>query len=154
MERDLNFTTKNPDFENTIRERLKGQHFMNHMGARLTVIEKAYTEARLDIKEQHLQHSGFVHGGVTATMCDLVTGFAAVTLVAPDETVVTADLKVSYFNPGDGEEVIAMGRVLKPGAMLHFCEGEVWVSKKGTLTKIAHCTAIMAVVKNMVKRSE
>jgi uncharacterized protein (TIGR00369 family) len=151
MERN-NFITQNPGFADTIREKLTKQNFMHHMGAQLTVIEKAYIEAELEVGEIHLQQAGFVHGGVTATLCDLVTGFAAFSLLAPGEAVVTADLKVSYFNPGDGDKVIAKGWVMKPGQMLHFCEGEVWISKNGQLTQIAHCTAIMAVVKRLEKR--
>lgn len=153
MKPDLShFTTQNPDFVSTIRQKLEGQHFMHLLGAQLTTIEKAYIEATLDVQQHHHQQNGFVHGGVTATLADLVTGFAAFSLVAPNETVVTADLKISYLNPGDGHQLIAKGWVMKPGNMLHFCEGEVWVNKNGTLTKIAHCHAIMAVVKNLAKR--
>lgn len=154
MNRDFShFTTQNPDFENTIRQKLEGQHFMHHLGAELSVIEKAYIEAELKVEQHHWQQNGFVHGGVTATLADLVTGFAAFSLVAPGETVVTADLKVSYLNPGDGDTLIAKGWVMKPGQMLHFCEGEVWISKQGKLTKIAHCNAIMAVVKKLEKKN-
>jgi uncharacterized protein (TIGR00369 family) len=153
MKRDTShFITQNSDFKNTIIQKLDGQHFMHHIGAKLTVIEKAYIEAELQMEQQHLQQAGFTHGGVTATLCDLVTGFAAFSLVALGEAVVTADLKVSYLNPGDGDKLIAKGWVNKPGQMLHFCEGEVWISKAGELTQIAHCTALMAVVKNLQKR--
>ncbi len=153
MKKDFShYTTQNPDFVNTIHQKLEGQHFMHHIGANLTVIEKAYIEAELLMEEKHLQQAGFTHGGVTATLCDLVTGFAAFSLVGLGDAVVTADLKVSYLNPGDGERLIAKGWVIKPGNMLHFCEGEVWIDKKGKLTQIAHCTALMAVVKNLAKR--
>lgn len=144
--------TQNPDFADTIRQKLNAQHFMHHIGANLTVIEKGYMECELTMQQQHLQQAGFTHGGVTATLCDLVTGFAAFSLVAGGEAVVTADLKVSYLNPGDGERLIAKGWVMKPGQMLHFCEGEVWIEKNRKLTQIAHCTALMAVVKNLAKR--
>lgn len=154
MKKDFShYKLQNADFKETIQQKLKGQHFMHHIGANLTVIEKAYIEAELQMGEQHLQQAGFTHGGVTATLCDLVTGFAAFSLVALGEAVVTADLKVSYLNPGDGDRLIAKGWVIKPGQMLHFCEGEVWIDKKGVLTQIAHCTATMAVVKNLQKKN-
>ncbi len=153
MKRDFtHISTQNPNFKNTIQQKVKGQYFMHHIGAKLTVIEKAYVEAELQMEQQHLQQAGFTHGGVTATLCDLVTGFAAFSLVAVGEAVVTADLKVSYLNPGDGDTLIAKGWVIKAGNMLHFCEGEVWIDKKGVLTQIAHCTALMAVVKNLEKK--
>lgn len=153
MKKDFShYTLKNSDFINTIHQKLEGQHFMHHIGANLTVIEKAYIEVELPMEQKHLQQAGFTHGGVTATLCDLATGFAAFSLVALGEAVVTADLKVSYLNPGDGDKLIAKGWVLKPGNMLHFCEGEVWISKNGVLTQIAHCTAIMAVVKKLEKK--
>jgi uncharacterized protein (TIGR00369 family) len=76
-------------------------------------------------------------------------GFAAYSLVKLDQVVVTADLRVSYLNPGIGERVIAKGWVIKPGSKLIFCEGEIVTIKNGIETLIAKASATMAVV-NMV----
>lgn len=115
---------------------------MQHIGADLTLIEAGRVEAELVLAETHQQHRGFAHGGLVATMADLVAGFAAVTLVADTYGVVTADLRVSYLHPGVGQKLRAVGWVLKAGRRLHFCEAEVWCDEK----LIAKASATMAVV--------
>ena len=65
---------------------------MTTLGFEITKISEGLIEGELLLTEQHLQHKGFVHGGVTATLADITAGFAAVTLVPKECHVVTADL--------------------------------------------------------------
>jgi uncharacterized protein (TIGR00369 family) len=118
---------------------------MHLIGADLTTIEPGRVEAELALEQQHQQHRGFAHGGLVATMADLVAGFAAVTIVPENYGVVTADLRVSYLHPGVGEKLRAVGWVLKAGRRLHFCEAEVWCDDK----MIAKASATMAVVESV-----
>lgn len=119
--------TFNPDFEQDIREKLERQEFMKLMGFNVTKIEVGRVEGELMLEQKHKQHKGFTHGGVIATVADIVAGFAAVSLVPKDHHVVTAEIKVSYFNPGIGDKLIAKGYVIKQGRKLNFCEAEVYV---------------------------
>ena len=132
----------NSDLEARIRRKLVRQHFMHLIGADLTAIALGRVEAELTIAQKHLQQRGFAHGGLIATLADLVAGFAAVTLVPDDFGVVTSDLKISYLHPGVGQQLKAIGWVLKAGRRLHFCEAEVWCD--GLL--IAKASATMAVI--------
>ena len=139
---EANHSATNSDLEARIRRKLVRQHFMHLIGADLTVIALGRVEAELTIAQQHLQQRGFAHGGLIATLADLVAGFAAVTLVPDDFGVVTSDLKISYLHPGVGQQLKAIGWVLKAGRRLHFCEAEVWCD--GLL--IAKASATMAVI--------
>ena len=130
------------DLEIRIRRKLERQHFMHLVGADLTVITSGRVEAELALQQQHQQQRGFAHGGLVATMADLVAGFAAVTLVPDNYGLVTADLRVSYLHPGVGQRLRAVGWVLKAGRRLHFCEAEVWCDE----LLIAKASATMAVV--------
>lgn len=120
---------------------------MHLLDFEIETIEVGEITGRLVLQEKHKQHKGFVHGGVTATIADIVMGFAAVTLVPADQHVVTADLRVSYLNPGVGEELFARGWVIKQGKMLNFCEAEIF-SKDGAGKKvlIAKASATMATI--------
>ena len=132
-----------PDnLEARIRRKLTRQHFMHLVGADLTVITPGRVEAELVMGQQHQQQRGFAHGGLVATLADLVAGFAAVTLLPDDFGLVTADLRISYLHPGVGQQLRAVGWVLKAGRRLHFCEAEVWCD--GLL--IAKASATMAVI--------
>ncbi|WP_439882385.1 PaaI family thioesterase [Pontibacter sp. MBLB2868] len=121
--------TFNPDFEQDIREKLGRQEFMKLLGFTITKVEVGRVEGELPLEQKHKQHKGFAHGGVIATLADIVAGFAAVSLVPKGHHVVTAEIKVSYFHPGVGDKLIAKGYVLKQGRKLNFCEAEVFVVK-------------------------
>ncbi|WP_317133203.1 PaaI family thioesterase [Adhaeribacter rhizoryzae] len=113
--------TLNPDFKNTILEKLERQTLMQFIGFRVTNIAEGKIEGELTLQEAHKQHKEFVHGGLTATLADIVSGFAAVSLVPKGYHVVTVELKVSYLNPGIGDMLLAKGWVLKQGRQLNFC---------------------------------
>lgn len=137
--------TYNPDFKNTINEKLERQFFMQLLGFKVTSIEEGRLEGELPLQQAHKQHKGFVHGGVIATIADIVAGFAAVSLVPKDHHVVTVELKVSYLNPGLGDKLIAKGWVLKQGRKLNFCEAEVYaVSGNEEPVLVAKASATMA----------
>ena len=139
---DASAAANDHDLEARIRRKLIRQNFMHLIGADLTLITPGRVEAELTMGEQHLQQRGFAHGGLIATLADLVAGFAAVTLVPDNYGVVTSDLKISYLNPGLGQKMKAIGWVLKAGRRLHFCEAEVWCDD----VLIAKASATMAVL--------
>ena len=135
-----------------IQERLKNNHFIKHMGLELIDVNQGEATLGLAIKQHHLQQNGFTHGGVTATLCDVATGIAAYTAVSEGKNVVTVDLKISYVNPSVSHNVIAIGRVIKSGNFLVFCEGQVLdVLDDGSQKLVATCTSIMAAVDIPVK---
>ncbi|MCU0423591.1 MAG: PaaI family thioesterase [Bacteroidia bacterium] len=143
----MKFTPAEVDFELMVREKIGGNHFSQFVGFDITDIRPGYIEAHLVLKPEHLQQMGYVHGGVTATMADVVSGFAAFTLVKRGQGVVTADLRVSYLNPGIGSIVYAKGYVIKAGTKLHFCEAELWmINENKQRIDIAKSSSTMVVV--------
>jgi len=137
----------NNELKEYLDERLKNNHFIHHMGLVLDEVDTGEAKMSIKIESHHLQQNGFMHGGVTATLLDVVTGIAAYTTVSKDKNVVTADLKVSYLNPSTSEHVFAIGRVRKAGKFLIFCEGEVYDDRgDGDAVLVATCNSIMAAV--------
>ncbi len=136
----------NADFKSRVEKFLERQHFMKLVGFELTAIEEGRTEGWLDLRTEHQQQTGLVHGGVTATLADIVAGFAAYTLVPADHHVVTGEIKVSYFNPGKGDKLHAIGWVIKQGRKLNFCEAEVWSVTGENRVLIAKATTTMATI--------
>lgn len=120
--------------------------FMHHIGFSLDVIEQGRTEGYLDLQEIHQQQKGFAHGGLIATLADITAGFAAYTTVPEDQHVMTAEIKVSYLNPGLGDRLHAVGWVLKPGRKIVFCEAEVYALRGEERKLIAKATTSMAVI--------
>lgn len=136
----------NPDFKGRVEKFLERQYFMKLVGFELNVIEAGRTEGWLDLRQDHQQQTGLVHGGVTATVADIVAGFAAYTSVPEDHHVVTGEIKISYFSPGKGDRLHAIGYVVKQGRKLNFCEAEVWCYQGEEKTLIAKATTTMATI--------
>jgi len=142
---------RNPDFEANIRSKLKGQHFMHLMGFDLTKIEAGKITGEMSLKQDHMQQFGFVHGGVTATILDITMGFSAYSLCPKGFGTVTATISVDYFKPGEGERIIAIGKVEKPGKKMMFCTGEVYTETAGIRKLIATGKSVMAVIDSRIK---
>lgn len=136
----------NPEFKSRIEKFLERQHFMKLVGFDLNVIEAGRTEGWLDLTLDHQQQTGLVHGGVTATLADIVAGFAALTVVAEDQHVVTGEIKISYFTPGRGQKLHAIGWVVKQGRKMSFCEAEVWSVAGDKRTLIAKASTSMVTI--------
>ena len=94
----------------------------------------------------HQQQFGRIHGGVIATLADITAGFAAYTLTPEDAHVVTGEIKISYLRPGIGQKLTSIGRVLKPGKSISFCEAEVWSHEENEKVLIAKATTSMVII--------
>jgi uncharacterized protein (TIGR00369 family) len=140
------FIPKDLNFKERIQHKMLANNFMQYIGFKATQIEAGKISGELILEEHHLQQSKFLHGGVTATLADLVAGFASFTLVNSNQTVVTSDLKIAYLNPGIGQKVLAKGWVIKAGNTLHFAEAEIICVNEGSETLVAKGYLTFAVV--------
>jgi uncharacterized protein (TIGR00369 family) len=135
-----------PAFRERVMARVRTNHFNSFIGFSILTMEPGEVEAELVLEQHHLQQMGFVHGGVTTTMADIVTGFAAYTLTTEKQGVVTVDLKIAFLNPGIGTRLYAKGVVIKAGQKLHFCEAEIWCEGESGRTMIAKASTTMAIL--------
>ena len=136
----------NPNFKETIKHKLEGQHFMHLIGFDLTRLDCGVIEGEMFLQQKHMQQLGFVHGGVTSTILDITMGFAAYSVVPEGKAVVTANISIDFLNPGDGEKIIAIGEVEKSGSKLVFTRGKVFTEKDGKQKLIATARSIMAII--------
>lgn len=143
----MKFKAAEADFVEMVQEKIGGNHFSQYIGINIHHIAEGEIEATLNLQDYHLQQMGFVHGGVTATFADVVSGFAAYTLVKRGQGVVTADLRISYLNPGVGSKLFAKGYVIKAGSRMHFCEAELWMlDAQNNRIDIAKSSSTMVVI--------
>ncbi|MHA1537763.1 MAG: PaaI family thioesterase [Alphaproteobacteria bacterium] len=126
------FEPKNPDYEVRVRDSFARQPFMEHIGASLEVVEPGYVEVHLPYRKELTQQHGFIHGGVLATLADNAAGYAAFTLMAADASVLTVEYKLNILRPGQGEKMIARGRVVKPGRSLTVVDSDVYARREGS----------------------
>jgi uncharacterized protein (TIGR00369 family) len=114
---------------------------LGYLGIRLVEWQPGRAEFAIDIEPRHLNRSGFLQGGVTATILDAACGYGGLWL---DEhpvsgNAVTAMLSISYLAPAKQGTLTASGRVIKAGQKLCFASGEL-ADANGTLIATAQGT--------------
>jgi uncharacterized protein (TIGR00369 family) len=140
------YESRNPNYRAYVEFKISKNKFISWLGMVITKIEPGYIEAELDFKEMHQQQNGWLHGGVTSAILDMVEGFAAYSLVPEGTQVFTADAHISYYNPGIATKFYARGWVDKPGKAFHFCLGELYyVNEQNEEVIVAKGSTTMAV---------
>jgi uncharacterized protein (TIGR00369 family) len=139
--------SRNPEFRKYVEFKISKNKFIRFLGFEITKIEAGYIEGQLEFKEMHEQQNGWLHGGISAAILDMVEGFAAYSLALEGQQVFTVEAKVSYLNPGRAKKFFSRGYVIKPGKRFHFCEGEIYyLDESGEEVTVAKGSSTMAVV--------
>jgi len=125
------FMPANPDFAARVRDSFGRQPFMDFLGARITGLEPGFCEITVDFRRELTQQHGFVHGGVLASIADSAAGYAAFSLMPAEASILTVEYKLNILRPGQGEAMIARGRVVKPGRTLTVVQADVFARSGG-----------------------
>jgi len=104
------------------------------LGARLTLVEPGLVEIRAPILAGSRQQQGYGHAGLSFTIGDTAAGYAALSRAPEGHEVVTVEIKINLLAPALGDELIATGRLIRPGRTLSIVTAEV-VAVTGETTK-------------------
>jgi uncharacterized protein (TIGR00369 family) len=137
-----------PAFESRVRESFGKQRFMAALGATMARVALGEVEIRLPYRADLTQQHGFLHAGAMTTIADSACGYAALTLMPPGTAVLTAEFKVNLLAPGEGEAVVARGRVLKTGRTLTVCSADVFAVRGGEEKPVVTMLATIMTVRD------
>jgi uncharacterized protein (TIGR00369 family) len=132
-----------------IKNSFAKQGLMDTFKAELEKIEHGHIEISMPYSDAVSQQHKFFHGGVIGALSDSACGYAAISVLGEDEAALTAEYKINLLSVADGERIIAVGKVLKPGRTLVVCHGDVFVEKSGKRKLCATMLMTMCVVKNL-----
>ena len=131
------FRPADDHFEARVRESFARQGLMATLGARLTTVRPGFCEIRLPFREALSQQHGFFHAGATGAIADSAGGYAAYSLMKAEDAVLSVDYRLNLLAPARGEELVARGRVLRPGRTLTVCRSDVFAVRDGEETLCA-----------------
>lgn len=122
-----------------IREKFETNHFPRSLGIELDSIEHGRARLSLEVRQQHLQLAGIMHGGAIATLIDTAVAFAIVGASKPGSRFTTIEMKVNYLRPIREGRVVADAKLIRDGRRIivsdcdvYDCEGKL--SAKALLT--------------------
>jgi len=125
------FKPADPEFGPRVRASFARQAMMATLGATLERVAPGEVDIRLPFRADLTQQHGFLHAGAMTTVVDSACGYAALTLMPAGAGVLTVEFKVSLMAPGEGDAVVARGRVLKAGRTLTTCVGDAFAIAGG-----------------------
>uniref|UniRef100_A4WRT1 Medium/long-chain acyl-CoA thioesterase YigI n=2 Tax=Cereibacter TaxID=1653176 RepID=A4WRT1_CERS5 len=114
-----------------VRASFARQAAMDLIRATLPLVEPGRTEIHLPHWDGIEQQHGFIHGGVVGMIADSAAGYAAMTLVPADASVLTVEYKMNLMAPADGHGLIARGEVVRAGRTLIVTRAEVVALRDG-----------------------
>ncbi|HXN71905.1 MAG TPA: PaaI family thioesterase [Candidatus Acidoferrales bacterium] len=110
-----------------VRDSFARQGLMKHLGAELTGLSLGECEIRVAHRAELTQQHGYVHAGVTASIADSASGYAAYSTMPADSSVLTVEYKINLVAPAEGKSLVARGRVVRSGKTLKICAADVFV---------------------------
>lgn len=113
------------------------QGLMNTVGARLGRIAPGEVSILLPMSERVTQQHGYFHAGATSAIADTAGGYAALTLMSEGSEVLSVEYKINLTAPGIGDQLEAIGTVLKAGRTLTVCRLDVFAHRAGERKLIA-----------------
>jgi uncharacterized protein (TIGR00369 family) len=139
---------KGADVEARIRRSFARQGYMTAIGAELVHVAAGEVDIALPFSERLTQQDGYLHAGVVAGVTDSACGYAALTTMEANAEVLTVEFKINLLAPAAGEQLVARGRVLRPGRTLTVCRGDAVTMGDGEEKHVATLTAtLMAIVR-------
>ena len=137
------FEVRNPNYEAEIRASFAKQGLLAYLGAEIVEIKPGHVTLRLPFSENLTQQNGYFHAGAITSIVDVACGYAAFSLMPPDSAVLSVEFKENFVAPAVGDEIVARGRVLKPGRTITVSQGDVYSIKDGTEKLCATMLATM-----------
>ena len=137
------FEPRDPDFEAKVRGSFSRQTAMQTLGAVMGRVAPGEVEVEMPCRTDLAQQDGFIHGGIVTAIIDSACGYAALSLSAPDTAVLTVEYKVNFVAPAKGERLLARGEVVRTGATIAVCKGDVLAYDGGEETLVATMLSTM-----------
>jgi uncharacterized protein (TIGR00369 family) len=102
--------------------------FLAYIGAKCVYANTTGSELHLTI-QPHLTNSfGSAHGGLLTTLMDTAMSWAARLHDAEPKTVLTLEIKSSFFNAVFiGDNITCKAKILHKTTTLTFCEAEIYI---------------------------
>lgn len=113
------------------------QGLMRTLDARIDAVDAGRCTISAPIGPATSQQTDLAHAGVAFTLGDSAAGYAALTLMAAEDEVVTVEMKIHLLAPAKGDRLVAEGRVVRAGRRVSVVAADVFAFDGKTRSHIA-----------------
>jgi len=100
--------------------------FFRTYGGCFEDLDQGIAVLSIDTKDYHLQHLGYVHGGVISSLADNTGWYALISNLPENKTSVTIEIKINYLKPAKEGKLKVIGKVLKLGKSVAFATVQLY----------------------------
>jgi uncharacterized protein (TIGR00369 family) len=140
--------------EDRVRSSFAKQGLMATLGATLEKVAPGRVEIALKPMPAITQQHGFVHAGAVSAIADSAAGYATMSLLPLDTSVLTTEFKINLIAPATGDRIVARGEVVKAGRTLTIAQTRVVAMTAGTEKLVALLVATMMAIRDREDVSE
>ncbi|SHI89712.1 uncharacterized domain 1-containing protein [Palleronia salina] len=120
-----------------IRANFDRQSMMATLGADLAEVAPGRVTITAPILPGSRQQQGFGHAGLTFAIGDSAAGYAALSMMEDGQDVLTTEMKINLLRPAQGDRLVAVGEVVKPGRRITVVRATVWAETDDRRVEIA-----------------
>ena len=146
------FQSANPDHRARITRELNAQGGTPLLDIVIDYQEPGRVTLSMPITSKVVQQYQVVHGGMVAVIADSASGLAAISLLPPEDGVLSIEFKINLLGPGRGERMIARGEVIKSGRTVMVSKADVYCVENGVETHTAILTNTLLVARGIAAR--
>ncbi len=146
------FQSANPDYQTRIIRELNAQGITPLLDVVIDEQEAGRVTLSMPITSKVVQQYQVVHGGMVAVIADSASGLAAISLLPPEDGVLSIEFKINLLGPGRGERMIARGAVIKAGRTVIISKADVYCVENGIETHTAILTNTLLVARGIAAR--
>lgn len=106
------------DLMRRVEEGIQNQSFGRMLGLKVEEAQEGRVVISCQKREDLLQQTGLLHGGVTGALCEAAAGYAAITVLPEGHSVIGVEYKVNFLRAITEDKAVAVARVIKRGRQL------------------------------------
>lgn len=109
-----------------VEDGIASQSFARMMGLHAEDAGEGYAVISCQKRDDLLQQTGMMHGGVTGAVCEAACGYAALTVLPQGQSLIGVEYKINFLRGITTDKVIAKATVIKSGRKLVVVEADAF----------------------------
>ena len=145
-------TSANPAYAARVRHELDTQGVTSLLDIVIDRCEPGRVDLSMPISAKVVQQYQVVHGGMVAVIADSASGLAGISLLPPEDGVLSIEFKINLLGPGRGERMFARSEVIKAGRTVIISKADVYCVERGVETHTAILINTLLVARGLAHR--